>query len=213
MVIRHRRDGETFLFCTDSNARVGSVISNSVGGVEPDEESKNGEFFHACTEMALPATFRGGGGTWQDRPGRWHRLDHVGVACDELTAVSRVEVDQEGVLAVQEREDHRPGYSLDAVVVSEAWSFHLSPLMLLGHVLQIERSCRCQRFMISLNKSGVTCRLSRHNGLRRRWSGPLRSRGRQIFGKARSIFFSRRASAPGSPAHVCAGEMESEQRL
>ena len=45
-----------------------------------DEESKNGEFFHAFlarTEMALPATFRGGGSTWQDRTGRWHRLDHA----------------------------------------------------------------------------------------------------------------------------------------
>ena len=30
---------------------------------------------------------------------------------------------------------------------------------------------------ISLNKSGVTRRLCRHNGLRRRWSGPLRSEG------------------------------------
>ena len=47
VVSRHRRDGETFLFCIDSNARVGSVISNSVGGAEPDEESKNGEFFLA----------------------------------------------------------------------------------------------------------------------------------------------------------------------
>ena len=87
MVSRHRRDDETFLFCIDSNARVGSVISNSVGGAEPDEESKNGEFFHAFlarTVMALPATFRGGGGTLQDRTGRWHRLDHVGVACGEL---------------------------------------------------------------------------------------------------------------------------------
>ena len=55
--------------------------------------------------------------TWQDRTGRWHRLDHVGVACDELQAVSRVEVDQDGVLAVQEREDHR------LVTVSMQWSF------------------------------------------------------------------------------------------
>ena len=67
--------------------------------------------------MALPATFRGGGGTWQDRTGRWHRLDHVGVACDELPAVSRVEVDQGGALAIQEREDHR------LVTVSMQWSF------------------------------------------------------------------------------------------
>ena len=107
VVSRHRRDGETFLFCIDSNARAGSVISNSVGGAEPDEESKNGDFFPAFlarTAMALPATVRGGGGTWQDRMERWHQLDHVGVACDELPAVSRVEVDQDGVLAVQERE-------------------------------------------------------------------------------------------------------------
>ena len=101
---------------------MGSVISNSVGGAEPDEESRKGEFFffHASlarTEMALPATFRGGGGTWQDRTGRWHLLDHVGVACDELQAVSRVEVDQDGVLAVQEREDH------GLVAVSMQWSF------------------------------------------------------------------------------------------
>ena len=120
VVSRHRWDDETFLFCTDSNARVGSVMSNSVGGAEPDEESKNGEFFHAFLArmgMALPATFRGGGATWQDRTGRWHRLDHVGVACDEVPAVSRVEVDQDGVLAVQEREDHR------LVTVSMQWFF------------------------------------------------------------------------------------------
>ena len=44
VVSPHRRDGETFLFCIDGDARVGSVISNSVRGAEPDEESKNGEF-------------------------------------------------------------------------------------------------------------------------------------------------------------------------
>ena len=43
VVGQHRRGDETFLFCMDSNARVGSVISNSVGGAELDEESKNGE--------------------------------------------------------------------------------------------------------------------------------------------------------------------------
>ena len=88
-----------------------------------DEESKNGELFHvflARTGMALPATFRGGGGTWQDRMGRWHRLDYVGVACDELPAVSHVEVDQEGVLAVQERETHRLVIVSMQVVLSEA---------------------------------------------------------------------------------------------
>ena len=64
---------------------------------------------------------------------------------------------------------------------------HLSPLTPLGHVLQIKQSCGCQRFVISLNKSGVTCRLCRHNGLRRRWSVPLRSEGvRSLQRRARS---------------------------
>ena len=57
---------------------------------------------------------------WLSRVGRWHRLDHVGVACDELPAVSRVEVDQDGVLAVQERENHRLVNCFDAMVLSEA---------------------------------------------------------------------------------------------
>ena len=153
VVSRHRRDHETFLLCIDSNARVGSVISNSVGGAEPDEESRNGELIHAFlarTGMALPATFRGGGGTWQDRTGRWHRLDHVGVACDELQAVSRVEVDQDGVLAVQERDDHR------LVTVSMKWSFQRRaapfPTHASGANFQIERNCDCRRFVISLSK-------------------------------------------------------------
>ena len=71
--------------------------------------------------------------------------------------------------------------------VSMQWSFqrrHLSPFTPLVHVLQIERSCGCQRFVISLSKSGVIRRQCRHNGLQRRWSGPLRSEGRQIFAKA-----------------------------
>ena len=69
VVVQHRQDDEPFLLCIDSNARVGSVVSSFVGGQEPDEDSKNGEFFHAFlarTGTALPATFRGGGGTWQD---------------------------------------------------------------------------------------------------------------------------------------------------
>ena len=56
-VVQHRRDGEPFLLCIDSNARVGSVVSSFVGEQEPDEESKNGEFFHAFlarTGTALP---------------------------------------------------------------------------------------------------------------------------------------------------------------
>ena len=105
--------------CASTAMRVGSVVSSFVGGQEPDDESKNGEFFHAFLARkgaALPATFRGGVGTWQDRRERWHRLDYVGVSSDALTAVSCVEVDQEGTLAVQEREDHR------LVNVSLQWS-------------------------------------------------------------------------------------------
>ena len=68
VVVQHRRDGEPFLLCIDSNARVGSVVSSFVGGQELGEDSKNDEFFHAFlarTGTALPATFRGGGGTWR----------------------------------------------------------------------------------------------------------------------------------------------------
>ena len=76
-VTQHRRDGEPFHLCIDNNARIGSVTSNFFGGEQPDEESKNGEFFRdvlARSGTALPATFGGGRGTWQDRVGRWHRL-------------------------------------------------------------------------------------------------------------------------------------------
>ena len=53
--------------------------------------------------------------------GRIARRDGIvwtswGVSCDALTAVSCVEVDQEGTLAVQEREGHR------LVNVSLQWS-------------------------------------------------------------------------------------------
>ena len=173
---------------------MGSVISNSVGGAEPDEESRSGGFFHAFlarTGMALLALFRGGGGTWQDRMRRWHRLDHVGVACGELQAVSRVEVDQDGVLAVQEREDHR------LVTVLMQWSFQRRAAPFPTHA------------------SGE----SRRSGPRRRWSGPLRSEGVHLQGDAvgasrsrlaEEHLFSRRASAQDSSAQVCASEMESE---
>ena len=75
-----------------------------------------GVFFHAVlagTGTALP-----GGGTWQDRAERWHRLDFVGGLKRRAHGVScvEVEVDQEDTLAVQEREDHR------LVNVSLQWS-------------------------------------------------------------------------------------------
>ena len=68
VVVQHQGVvSEPFLLCIDSNVRVGSVVSSFVGGEEPDEESKSREFFHAFlarTGAALPATFRGGGGTF-----------------------------------------------------------------------------------------------------------------------------------------------------
>ena len=176
MVSRHRRDDETFLFCIDSNARVGSVISNSVGGAEPDEESRNGEFFRAFlprTGMALPATFRGGGGTWQDRTGRWDRLHHVGVACDELSRAWR----SIWMACWRSRSAKITIWLRSQCNGPFKGGRHLSPLTPLAQTLQIERNCGCQRFVISLSKSCVIRRLRRHNGLRRRWSAPLRSEG------------------------------------
>ena len=74
--------------------RVGSDASTSVGREEPDEESENGEFFDsflARTRTALPATFRGGGGTWRGGVA-WTVVG----SSDALTTVSRMDGDQEG---------------------------------------------------------------------------------------------------------------------
>ena len=54
--------------------------------------------------------------TGRIRAGRVRRLDHVKVSTDALTAVTRTDVDQEGTLVIQEREDHR------LVSVSSQWS-------------------------------------------------------------------------------------------
>ena len=229
VVSRHRRDGETFLFCIDSNARVGSVISNPVGGAELDEESKNGEFFHAFlarTGMALPATFRGGGGTWQDRTGRWHRLDHVGVACDELPAVSRVEVDQDDVLAIQEREDHR------LVTVSMQWSFRRRAAPFPTHASGSSFADRA-KLWLSAARDFIEQEWCNTPPMRPQWTREtmeraFAQRGRpksgpaprndwrgvwsalRVHGRLRSIFF-RDVRRRQALLLVCASEMESEQ--
>ena len=168
VVIRHRRDGETFLFCIDSNARVGSVISNFVGGVERDEESKNGQFFHAflartgwlsqlLSEVveALGRTVRGDGIGWIT----WESL---AMSCLQFRAWRSIKR-----ACWRSRSAKITAWLLSRCSGHFRGGRHLSPLMPLEHVLQIERSCGCQRFVISLNKSGVTRRLFRHNGPRR----------------------------------------------
>ena len=72
-------------FCTffiDANARVGSIVSEAVGDVHPDEESPNGALFHAWLlrlRLCALSTFRckGHGGTWRSSVGQLRRIDYV----------------------------------------------------------------------------------------------------------------------------------------
>ena len=71
----------------DANARLGSVVSNSVGSFQPQTENAAGEAFHqwlADEDLVVPQTFEqihtGPGHTWTHASGATARLDYVAIS-------------------------------------------------------------------------------------------------------------------------------------
>ena len=84
-VVLHRRPGEGFLGFFDTNSKLGSVESMSVGGYEATEENYQGQLVHqflAEEQLFMPSTFAAHCGqrcmgTWRDVRGSLHRIDYV----------------------------------------------------------------------------------------------------------------------------------------
>ncbi|CAE7236658.1 unnamed protein product, partial [Symbiodinium necroappetens] len=82
--VQKRPSGSDFLLLLDSNSRVGSVPTDSVGEHQADHENKAGELFREFLRQIggyLPSTFdlhhEGEGHTWASPAGTLHRLDFV----------------------------------------------------------------------------------------------------------------------------------------
>ncbi|CAE7020364.1 unnamed protein product [Symbiodinium sp. CCMP2456] len=79
--------GGAWVFLLDANCRVGSLVSEAIGGFQPDYQDESGECFHALLlgmNVFLPSTFEhsmfGEGGTLrQKRSGALDRSDFVGL--------------------------------------------------------------------------------------------------------------------------------------
>ena len=100
------------VWLVDASAQVGSVETESIGGIEAREEDAAGEEFHQLLmewECCLPATMiaqPGGGGTFCSLAGRWKRLDYVGVPRSWLPGVVDAKVEVDVALAIGDRLDH-----------------------------------------------------------------------------------------------------------
>ena len=98
---------------TDANARVGSVLTESIGGFGAEQETEVGDIFHSFLlkhGLCLPSTFEeahsGQHATWVGVHGVPHRLDYVAIPQPWRTvATSRVVV---GFESLQIRQDHWP---------------------------------------------------------------------------------------------------------
>ena len=96
----------------DANARLGSELSEAVGGVHPETENSNGAMFHELlVEMGWAAcnTFAcdGPGHTWISSQGHEHRIDYICVPVGLLQDVSGCRVDRSVDVATV-RDDHFP---------------------------------------------------------------------------------------------------------
>ena len=100
---------------TDSNAHVGSVVTEAISDCGAETENLVGEAFHAfllrhslCAPSTFEDTHSGPHATWHGVHGRSHRLDFVIVPADwRCEARSRVLVSFE---SLQSRQDHVPVY-------------------------------------------------------------------------------------------------------
>ena len=112
--LHNRIDGSEFIILADANARMGSLISRSVGGHDGEEETQAGELMHTflCEAGALaPSTFaayhRGESGTWRAPGGDWHRIDYILIPSTWAKFEPRSEVICQFDV-MQLRDDHRP---------------------------------------------------------------------------------------------------------
>ena len=109
-----RPAGMDYVVLTDANARLGGVVSDHVGDLDPEEESAASEVFHAflagidaIAPSTLPSCHAGESGTWRAPHGEWHRIDYIllPVSWQEFGLLSSVVCEFE---IMQLRDDHRP---------------------------------------------------------------------------------------------------------
>ena len=91
--------GSEWIFLLDANCRLGSVVSESVGDWQADDEDDGGALFHSLLlrlQVWLPSTFAssmsGPGGTFlQKMSGELQRCDFVGVPFSWHAAAARID--------------------------------------------------------------------------------------------------------------------------
>ena len=110
---RCSRDAEVILLA-DANARVGGLVSDSVGPHGAEEESKTAPDFHqflAETSLQLPSTFAGCHSgichTWTSPTGLRHRIDYIAVPAAWPLSCIQTHV-WDTFEALQLRDDHFP---------------------------------------------------------------------------------------------------------
>ena len=97
----------------DANGRVGDRESDAVGPVDAADEDEPGAELHNFAlrhQLHLPATWMGGGGTWQACNNVHHRIDYVMMPNVWRDLVSRTWVDRDTQLAPGEMKDHSAAY-------------------------------------------------------------------------------------------------------
>ena len=114
-ILSHRKNNSVpLVVLADTNARIGSVVSDSVGPYSPDPQDDLGECFHTFllqNQLFIPSTFPeytdpGPTHTWVSHTGTKHRIDFIGVPYKwSSTATLRARVLRDVCLAVT-RQDH-----------------------------------------------------------------------------------------------------------
>ena len=102
------------ILLVDANARLGSQLSDAVGGHQAEEQDHGGQEIQAYLKhfaLWIPSTFyehqKGQGGTWKHpRTGAWLRGDYVGLPKDWQLTRCEANIDMEIDLSLK-REDHR----------------------------------------------------------------------------------------------------------
>ena len=72
------------ILLADANARMGSVITEAAGGLDPEQQTNVSGCFHQVLldhQLWLPSTWhgfhKGPSGTWLSHTQQWHRLDYI----------------------------------------------------------------------------------------------------------------------------------------